>query len=183
VGCDLVIVAQDFSDYRTYVDANTGWPGETVETNTKLVELVGEAGFPISQPQTGRSEDRIFMTNAVLCLKQNGMSGTVPSGCFRTCGHQFLRPLLEIIRPRAVAKLGVGALAATLSAYDLSRPDRLIRLLQSEWTIDLPSGSRLFPMAHPSRKVLNRFSSLELQKDDWRRLGDYLRAVRARDTG
>jgi uracil-DNA glycosylase len=170
----LIIVAQDFADLTTY-RCGTGWPGERVKTNLTLVDLVSEAGLTISAPRTGTSDDVLFVTNAILCLKQDGMQTPVPRAYYENCGRHFLRPLVEIIRPKAIASLGVGALDALLGAYDLSRTMGLVSLIESRTTFDLSDGNRLFPMAHPSPTVLNTRRSLELQRDDWRRLGQYLR--------
>jgi len=169
----LVVVGQDFADVDGY-QINMGWPGENVGTNLTLVKLVAEAGLNISAPKKGASEDVIFCTNAVLCLKQGGMQAAVRSVCYSACGKRFLRPLIELIKPKAVATLGSGALKAILRAYEIENSSSLLNLLDSGRTFDLSGGVRLFPMAHPSKSVLNITRSLETQLSDWRKLGAYL---------
>lgn len=68
---ELVVVAQDFADDKTFVRVR-GWPGEKVQTNRRLVELVAAAGITIVAPKRGCCDDRLFFTNAVLCLKRGG---------------------------------------------------------------------------------------------------------------
>jgi uracil-DNA glycosylase len=103
------------------------------------------------------------------------MQAPVPPAYYQNCGRHFLRPLVELIRPKVIASLGVGALDALLGAYNLSRTIGLVSLIESRTNFDLSDGIRLFPMAHPGPTVLNTRRPLELQRDDWRRLGEYLR--------
>ncbi|MCT0211998.1 uracil-DNA glycosylase family protein [Synechococcus sp. CS-1326] len=138
---------------------------------------MAEAGLAINAPQAGASEDVIFVTNAVLCLKQGKKNARVQSSYFANCGRHFQRPLIELVKPKAVATLGVGALNSILKAFDFKRKDSLGKLLKTETTFDLPGGPRLFPMAHPSRIVLNTTRPLELQLKDWQKLGEFLAAT------
>jgi uracil-DNA glycosylase len=181
----LVVVGQDSADRESYsnvgkdyIDGHYSWPG-AAKTNDNLVKLVAEAGITINPPRDGVSEDIIFLTNAVLCLKEGDMSAFIPPQYFAACGKKFLRPLLDIIKPKAVATLGSGALFAVDAAYgigiDWTRT--LTDLVQSNQTFDLSQSSKLFPMFHPSPRVLARFRSFDKQAEDWRRLGNYLQST------
>lgn len=170
---ELVVVAQDFADLDTF-RAVQGWPGERVGTNTTLVDLVAAAGITIAPPNRGNPEDRLFFTNAVLCLKRGNMQTKIPDDCFRECGKRFLRKTLELVQPRAVAALGEGAVNAVLYAFDLPRVRGITALARSGRTFHLPWGARVFPMCHPSPTVLNTHRSKEEQESDWRRLGQWL---------
>jgi uracil-DNA glycosylase len=170
---ELMVVAQDFADVQTFQRVK-GWPGQRVRANLRLVELVAAAGIRIEPPRIGRSDDRLFFTNAVLCLKQGGMSAPVPAECSRTCGRRFLRPTIELVSPRAVAALGVHAVKAVLAAFDIEAPrDSLLELIDAGQTFQLSDRTRLFPLAHPS----NRTRSMTLQKRDWQQLGEWLHAA------
>jgi DNA polymerase len=171
---ELMIVAQDFADRETFVQVG-GWPGERVGTNLTLVELIKSAGIDIRPPRRGESEDRLFFTHAVLCLKDGGMQKSVPTKCYRECGRRFLRPTIELVAPRAVAALGTGAVDAVLSAFGFRRKGALIDLIESGRTFALPCGTTVFPLCHPSRTVLNTQRSLEQQQADWARIGAWLR--------
>lgn len=170
----LIVVGQDFADVENF-QRHQGWPGERVGTNLALVELAAEAGFTIQPPKRGCSDDTLFFTNAILCLKQGGMQARVDRNHARTCGERFLRPLIELVAPRAVVTLGTAALDATLGAHGLRRRGGLVRLIEAGTVWDLASGPRLFPLCHPSRTVLNTTRSLPQQKADWRRVGAWLR--------
>jgi uracil-DNA glycosylase len=170
---DLVVVGQDFADVETFTRVG-GWPGENVGTNLTLVELLAAAGFTISPPRRGISSDQVFFTNAVLCLKHGSMQAAIPPACFRACGLRFLRPTIELVSPKVVATLGTHALDAVLSAFELSRSQPLLALIRDGFTFQLTCGARLFPMCHPSRTVINTTRSLDLQKSDWKRIGEHL---------
>ncbi len=174
---ELLVVAQDFSDIAGFLDCR-GWPGASVGTNRTLIKLLGSAGILVSPPQLGVSDDRIFFTNAVLCIKASGRQASVRRRDARECGARFLRPTIELISPRAVAVLGSVALDALLAAYDLKCKGRLIALIEEGVTFDLPGGSRLFPLCHPSPTVVNTMRSIQKQREDWARVGAWLGAYR-----
>jgi len=176
IDAQVVVVAQDFADMDTFVDVQ-GWPGERVQTNLVLVEHAAMSGLSISPPKQHQSDDTLFFSNAVLCLKQGNIQSRIPTRCFRECGRRFLRRTIELVSPRAVITLGTKALDATLKCFDLSRTRGLVELIESECTFDLPCASTLFPMCHPSRTVLNTVRSLDEQKSDWARLGRWLTAA------
>ena len=76
----LVPVAQDFADIDTFIRLG-GRPGEKVQTNLALVELLGKAGFKIDPPHENNHDNVLFFTNAVLCLKSGSMQKAVPKSC------------------------------------------------------------------------------------------------------
>lgn len=117
-----------------------------------------------------------FFTNAVLCMKSGSMSTPVPARYYRTCGCQFLKPTIELIRPRAVVALGAGALLAVRAAYGI--PEGPLEILVRQCPAGyLSSETALFVMYHPSPTVMNIKRSLDEQRADWRRLGEWLRAA------
>ena len=179
---EIVVVGQDSSDIRTYTEHDGDWPGPAVQTNIALVKLLSAAGIEISAPHPGHSEDKVFFTNAVLCLKDScassrrSMQGRIKRDYARMCGNLFLRPTIELIAPRAVVTLGSTALTATLASFGIEQPVKLLELIRRGQTFNLSCGSVLFPMCHPSRTVQNTVRSFDLQVNDWQRLGGWLRS-------
>jgi DNA polymerase len=171
---EVLVVAQDFADVTTF-QAVSGWPGPNVKTNTALVALAAAAGIAIAPPKPDCPDDRLFFTNAVLCLKQGNMQASIPRRCFRECGKRFLRPTIALVAPRAVVTLGLAALDATLASFDLPAfRGSLVSLIEAGRSFPLSKGSVLFPMCHPSPTVLNAVRSLDQQRADWARLGRWL---------
>ncbi len=169
----LLVVGQDFADEAIF-RLHRGRPGERARTNLHLVRLLAAAGITVDPPGRGRHGSRLFFTNAVLCMKTGGMQAAIAGEDYCRCARSFLRPLIELVRPRAVATLGRHALLATLSAFELPAPGRFLDAVEVGTTFDLGDGTRLFPMAHPSPSVVNTIRSMALQEADWRRLGAWL---------
>jgi DNA polymerase len=182
---ELVVVGQDFAGTESFA-ALQGWPGARVGTNLALIELVASAGIRLEPPSVGQPHDRIFLTNAIQCLKPGSMQGRPPASYARECVPRYLRPLLEIVRPRAVVTLGDYALTSILAAYGTVNRESLEQLIALERTFTLPlrdGGSTiLFPRMHPSRTVQNARRSLELQKRDWEKIGAFLAHAAPRGT-
>jgi uracil-DNA glycosylase len=171
---DLLVVAQDFADVESFVKLE-GWPGERVETNLVLRELLNAAGFEVSGPVKGVSDDVVFLTNAVLCMKRGRMGSTVPREYFETCGRNFLRATIELVQPRAVAALGGDALRAIRAAYGQPSAGPLKQFVDRMPAAFLGDDTALFVRYHPSRRVLNTHRSKLEQMQDWERIGAWLR--------
>ena len=170
----LLVIGQDFADSDTFAQVR-GFPGSAVTTNKLLAEFLLLAGIateppgPVPANRSSTLSRGLFLTNAVLCMKSGGMRAPISDADFRNCGCRFLKPTIELIKPRAIATLGVGALRATLSAYHLPHPPPLLQLLATKKTYALSANSRLFPLFHPRAS-----RSHTKQEADWKRIGYYL---------
>lgn len=158
----LMVVAQDFADVEGF-RRHHGWPGERVRTNTTLTALMTRAGIPINPPQLGTTEDRLFFTNAVLCMKRGGMRAPLPECCAAECGRLFLRPTIELVAPRVVVTLGGRAMRAVCLAFDLASPASLSAGVAA--TIPLMNPTVLMPLYHPAAS-----RPREAQQRDWDRV-------------
>lgn len=166
---DLALVAQDFASVDRFV-ASGGRPNPSIPTNKNMVALFRAAGLPLSLP-SAESEDRYFFTNAVLCMKTGGMSAPVRTAHVRECARRFLRPTLELVRPRVAVALGSGALLGISEAFDLDYDGGPLRPLVERFaTFDLPWGGVAVPAYHPSRLVGGRASC----EAHWRRIAALL---------
>ena len=174
---ELMVVGQDFADVEGFRD-HRGWAGERVRTNLTLVDRVAQAGVTIAPPRYGVADDRLFFTNAVLCMKSGGMQAAIPNPCFRHCGRLFLRPLVELLAPRVVVTLGERAMRAVCDAFDIRPPGRLADIVAQPLPLPV-AATVLMPLYHPSPTVLNTTRSLATQRADWRRVGRVLLAVAA----
>lgn len=173
---ELLVVAQDFPDVDSFVE-HRGWPGERVDTNLTLVDLVAEAGIKIAPPRYGVADDRLFFTNAVLCMKRGGMQAAVPDACYAECGRRFLRPTIDLVSPKLVVTLGRKAMAAVCDLYKVPRPRKFRDAVAKP--IRLAPAMLLMPVYHPSPTVLNTHRSPALQREDWRHVGRVLSALAA----
>ncbi|MBK7287032.1 MAG: hypothetical protein IPI95_07950 [Flavobacteriales bacterium] len=196
---DILIVAQDFSNQEIYLrDKGRIEPKPITETskaseystatNYYLRELTKLIGRDIGLP-TGNSGKGIFITNAVLCMKPGAMNAANPSSVISHCGTHFLRPLIEIVKPKAIVSLGAVPAQSVLKVYATENPE-LAALQRSafgpvfrKWPITLgKSGTRLYPMFHPGllgqsqrrRAEPSGGNGWELMKTDWLRMNSEL---------
>jgi uracil-DNA glycosylase len=87
-----------------------------------LRRLLGSIGIEIAAPAaTDAGGGIVFLTNAVLCLKDGGMHAKIRPEWFTNCGARFLGPTIDLIAPKVVISLGEWAYRATTSAYRLPR--------------------------------------------------------------
>lgn len=165
LAADLVVVAKDFAPVSKFKEFS-GRPCPRVRTNVRLRRFLSLAGCSIGSPDAPIPDARVFLTNAVLCLPcGRSMQTTVPSSAVRTCAPRFLRPLLEIVRPRVVVSLGVQATSAVLLSLGVSTALDYRTLIQAPSGLTLPDGGRLFPVPHPAAsKPLAEYQA------SWRRI-------------
>jgi uracil-DNA glycosylase len=167
----LLVVGQDFADVTTYREVQ-GYPGANVPTNQRLLLFLKAAGFQIAPPHFPLADDKLFFTNAVLCLKRGKMRSPIPTECFNACSRLFLSRTLELVSPRAVATLGGRALDAVLCAFGQKRKQSIAALLESPLPLELFGETYLFPFFHPMAS-----RSLAQQSADWERMGQWLNEV------
>jgi len=82
---------QEWGDVGTF-QLQRGREQPDNSTNALLIDLLAEIGINIAGPERGRGfEGRIFLTNAVLCLKrpEGGLGGAVRSQWFKNCRTKF----------------------------------------------------------------------------------------------
>jgi DNA polymerase len=168
---ELMVIAQDFADARRFRKVG-GWPDGKAATNRFLRELIAEAGITIAPPKRGKSDDRVFFTNAVLCMKD---CDSIPDSCFKECGTRFVRPLIELVSPKVVVTLGMNAMRAVCGAFRIDPPLKpACGLSEPIW---LTRETRLMPVYHPSPRVRNSgMRSDEAQRADWQSLRQALPA-------
>lgn len=158
----LMVVGQDFADVDGF-QKHRGWPGERVRTNLTLAALLAHAAIPVDPPQFGIADDRVFFTNAVLCMKRGGMRAPVSEACASACGRRFLRPTIELIAPKVIVSLGARAMGAVCRAFDLEPPARLCAAVAVP--IPLAGSTVLMPLYHPAAS-----RSRQAQESDWDRV-------------
>ena len=170
----LMIVGQDWGDVR-YYEAHQGLDDLRNPTMRTLERLLNDSGIPACLTRYDPGARGIFLTNAILCLKQGGLQGDVDSGWFRNCGSRFLRPQIEIVAPRVVVALGARAYEAILRAWSMRPSARLIDAVESPDGVMLPCGSRVLAVYHCGNRVLNMTRGYEEQLRDWMRVERWLR--------
>jgi uracil-DNA glycosylase family 4 len=184
---ELMIIGQEWDGHLNFI-ASKGQGRDSGPTNTRLITLLRSVGIEISLPsqQMNRgaiSQGDLFLTNVALCLREgraskNGKKNkTPPDLCFRNCATSFMRPQIELIRPILVVTLGMMPYRAVLRAFGL-KPKKLLSQAVSDLDpIALNKHSLLFPAYHPGAWSRRRNRSLELQLEDWKRIGSAMSAL------
>ena len=113
---------------------------------------------------------KIFLTNAILCLKKGGLAAPVRSEWFGNCGRRCLQPLIDLIGPQIVITLGLRALNSVLYLYGMPKPKRLRDVVENGDSIRPPGGILLFPMYHCGQRVWITHRPRDQQLQDWARV-------------
>jgi len=178
--CERMAHAHVLGDASGPIDALVVFIAEAVGRRGGAV-----SGVPLTRDESGkRFQDFLalagmrrtdcFITNAVLCnpIDDRGRNRTPSVREIARC-RPFLARTLDVVRAPTVVTLGRVALEAlrAVAPHEGSLPDERPR--------GVPWRSRtLIPMYHPSRRsTLHR--AHERQEQDWRDLGDLIRAQRS----
>ena len=156
-----------------------GFDNPNNPTNKNLQELLHCIGISINSINNTDQIGKIFLTNEVLCLKQNGLQGKLNKAYFENCGYKFLKPLIEIVRPRILIALGALSYRAILKTYNRRRVQSGSHGLEVGKVIQLGGrplreNTLLFPVFHCGVRVININRKLSDQCSDWNHLGKYV---------
>jgi uracil-DNA glycosylase len=138
-------------------------------TMRALERLLRSIGFDVSLSAYGTGHRGVFLTNAILCLKQGGLQDSVKSGWFGNCAPRFLRRQIEIVRPRVAVTLGQRAYDAVRVAFNLNA-EPLAHAVQNLAGTMLLNGTRLFAVYHCGIRTQNINRPLDQQIQDWQRV-------------
>ena len=199
LNAQVMIVGQDYCDAKTYlrdegriqkkpiVDLEDVKEYST-ETNYRLRLLVKQLGLELGSPSLGSSTSGVFLTNAILCMKPGEMSDPNPQKVYNNCGTNFLRPLIDLVRPKAMITLGVQATRSVLFAYLERQPEfkgiraQGFKAIFQRHAIELEKGVTLFPVYHPGALGRMNRKKIEptgpdgwsLQVEDWKRIAQHI---------
>ncbi len=169
---EIAVVGQDWGDVAWFV-REKGVDTSASATNATLQKLLASIGFHIEPPATAKARGTIFLTNAVLCLKKGGAQAKVERSWFDNCGPAFLRPLIEIVKPKVVVCLSERAYNALLHSY-LIPYGKFSSAVDRQEPELLPNGPAVFAVYHCGARVLNMHRRLDAQLHDWKRVASYL---------
>jgi len=174
----VLIVGQDWGDRRSF-EKQEGRDVAHSATNRMLRELLASIGVQVPDVGVAAGPSGVFLTNAVLCFKDQGCQGPVRDEWFRTCGTAFLRPLIELLSPTVVICLGERAYGAVLSSYGLPAQTSWRAAVEGPGT-PLPKGPTAFAVYHCGRRILNTHRKRDPQFRDWQRIAAVLNDAQAR---
>jgi len=172
LNAQLMIVGQDWGDVR-YYKKHEGRDDLSNATMRNLEKLLSHIGIDVSVTTYSDDPRGLFLTNAVLCLKDGGLQAKVDPKWVTNCESKFLRQQIEIIRPRVVIGLGAFAFHATLRSFN--QPVVALRdAIMDKQGCEILDGVRVFAAYHCGAGTVNRTRDLKQQSVDWERIKKYL---------
>lgn len=165
---DLMIVGQDWGDINYFrkwkgADEPSGNP-----TNENLRKILDSIGIEVGTPGSPAPQSRVFLTNLILCLKSSGLQASVENAWLRTCAEQFLKGLVNLLKPRVLVILGHRPAQAGLMAFGVRVKKGLtLQALMEQGPYPIREGTSLFPVYHCGKRGVNMNRPLEAQVKDW----------------
>jgi uracil-DNA glycosylase len=179
LNADLLIVGRDWGDvgkFNALLGKNAPGIGTYAFPMDECLQgYLDMIHIPIGHPLNSRPAP-VFLTNAVLCLK-GGATDPAKRNWLSICGPNFLKPLIEIIRPKKlIITLGKDAYEIVMRLYH-QVPGNFTKAVDKavvrKQPIDLGDGLKLFPVFIPGGQgFISRPS--EVQEQDWHSIGKYL---------
>jgi uracil-DNA glycosylase len=173
---ELMVVGQDWADLGYYtrhqgLDKDKNPANNATNRNLEKLLRVADADAFVAPLIFDAKPRGLFLTNAVLCLKQEGgMQGKVAPRFFDNC-RSFVREQIEIVRPCVVVAMGQPAYIATLGAFGLSSPHSTFgEAVQDECGTPLLTGVTLLAVYHCSPAGVNLNRPMDRQREDWQRV-------------
>lgn len=157
-------------------------------TDKNLIELFEELGYDLH-----KKNKNLFFTNLALGYRKHSSTGTLSKECLKK-DTQYLKRLLGILRPKVVICLGKDTyeVAASALCETTVRTNNFYAVLNrgdnySDFYLENREKVRVYGMAHCGNYgVMNRKKyaevdrqedGLELQKQDWLKLREYLESI------
>lgn len=166
LNAQIVVVGKDWYSVKSFIEQE-GVSDPDSTTNKNLITLLESIGV---DPQ----KDKLFFTNAVLCLKDGPNDAPLIRKWLKNCASRFLRPLLDLIEPKIVITLGDDALYAVTHAYNVKGIERVSDVIEQKEPIYLTENMKWFPVYHCGRQGVNSKGGLGAHIKHWARIRPYL---------
>jgi uracil-DNA glycosylase len=162
----LMVIGQDWGDIRYFIN-NSGIESPMNPTNRNLITRLTSIGINLEPlPKYSGFCGEVFLTNAILCLKEGGMQGSVKQEWFENCGTRHLKPTIEMVKPKVLISLGTKVYEAIQGLYNLPRM-RFKDAVENKTGVVILNELIYFPMYHCGSRIMNTHRSLEQQIGDW----------------
>ena len=170
LNAEILLIGQDFGDYDYYLK-NNGKDEPANATNINLASLFRELRIELGTSDEPNIDTKLYFTNAVLGVKNGGMSAPIKKSWYVDTAKLFIKPLIQLIEPKIIIVMGSKAYDVASIIYSLeSKPMK--ELINSN-PILLGDNMKLFVVYHcSSLGIANR--NFEKQLDDWREIRQHL---------
>jgi len=167
----ILLIGQDWGSEEYYRNLKGEYDKDVTTnlTNANLRKLFKEIGFD----NIDENHDiPLFFTNAVLGMKKGKMDKQVKEKWYLETANEFIKPLINIVNPEIIIAMGEAAYKTIAEIYELRvKP---LKEIVGKKPIDLSDGKKLFVVFHCSPRSCQMNRSLDLQKEDWRKIKEYI---------
>ena len=172
---EIMVVGQEWGGTNNYI-GQSGKDSDGDPTNYNLLTLMKNIGREVPPPsdlQGSPKQGQFFFTNGVLCLRNgaatsSGQKNDISAGSFVQCGLSFLRPQIELIKPRAVLVLGRLPWVGLMKSFGLTTGSRHGETVDSG-SVSLNEHTIAIPLFHCGARSTNMNRPLPTQILDWGR--------------
>jgi DNA polymerase len=175
LNAEIMVVGQEWGGTKNY-EEQSGRDSDSDPTNENLIALMKSIDHEVDVPSNlqGRTiTGPYFFTNAVLCLRNGAAtsdkeSNDISAKSFKQCGTSFLRPQIDLIKPRTVLVLGKLSWFGLMKSFGLASPSRHTDTVEGA-SVRLNDHTEAIPLFHCGAGSTNRNRSFDLQLSDWAR--------------
>jgi DNA polymerase len=175
-----MVVGQDFADAKTFrKDRGRIEPKDEsfiYPTNKNLNYLFEEGlGIKIGHPSKPNKSEKLFFTNALIGLKtEGGMQGEIKAHWVVDSAVNFLKPLIDIVSPKAIIALGQIPFQAIYSIFKNDiKPSPFMNVPFKEHLGKfylINNRIKVFPVYHCGARGVNINRELKYQVEDWKKI-------------
>jgi uracil-DNA glycosylase family 4 len=166
----LMIVGKDWGSVKEFI-RQEGHDEAGSPSNGRLWGLLSSIGIRVNPPGQGLPpNDRLYFTNAVLCLKRAEMTRANFLRCLRNCAS-FLHRQIDLVAPKVVVTLGKDAYGAVIGSDDSRLTRNMTALAEADPTTERIGDHKVVvvPVFHPG--VRGRLTRSEAEQIvDWKRV-------------
>ncbi len=165
----ILVVGQDWGNEASFIKQKGKPVADGGLTNGNLIKLFDSIGIPVEPPGQRQNPD-LFFTNAVLCMKQGGITDKIGRRSYNNCYELFLKELISIIEPQVIITLGKNAYISVARIHG-EKPEAfsglIDRIIEEQEPVPLNGGKRwLLPAPHCGPLGI-AFKSFDKQKKMW----------------
>lgn len=176
---DIMLVGQDFSDVDGLLRDEGKIEkviGKYKNDTNKYLEILFKRGLgiDIGHPISPNKSNKLFFTNALVGLKKDGMQAKINPLLVYKSAETFLKPLIEIIQPKAIIALGqlafnsiyfinFGKLTPNVD-YNLAFEKHVAKQFIT------PNNIKIFPVYHCGSRGIKMNRNEEKQIEDWKQI-------------
>ena len=166
---ELLVIGQDFANVE-YFESHSGRDDPKNKTNENPRRSLQVAGFSVGQPPARDNTGKVYLANAILCMKVGRMNASIKARWIDGCTQNHLLPLASYLGAPFVVGMGTAGWRAARKMFRLSYAPRLI-CVAAGTTWHGAAGRGVFAVGHcGSLGIANR--SWSQQVIDWQRIGD-----------